>query len=407
MKSFLERLGRERLYCDEGTGSLLQAKGLKGGELPEWWNLTHPDVMTDVARSYFEAGSDIVVTNTFGANRLHYPEHLEEIVKEAVAHVREGMRLAGREDGYVALDLGPTGRLMKPMGDLDFEEAVRLFAEVVRYGADAGADLVSIETMGDTLEAKAAVLAVKENCGLPVTVTMVYDSKGRMLTGGTVESVVPMFEGLGVDALGLNCSLGPKQLLPIAEKLVKTASVPVICNPNAGLPRQENGQTVYDLSPEDFAEAMVQIAEAGVHVIGGCCGTTPEYIRETVRRTRDLPFQEPVRKYRTAVSSFSRVVEIGRRPVLIGNGSTRPEKNVSSRPSAKMISTTFWSRGLCRRTPGRKSWTSTSASPKSTNRPCSIRSCRVCRVSRRSRLRSTRRIRRLLALPSGITTARP
>ena len=318
MKSFLERLGRERLYCDGGTGSLLQAKGLKGGELPEWWNLTHPDVMTDVARSYFEAGSDIVVTNTFGANRLHYPEHLEEIVKEAVAHVREGMRLAGREDGYVALDLGPTGRLMKPMGDLDFEEAVRLFAEVVRYGADAGADLVSIETMGDTLEAKAAVLAVKENSSLPVTVTMVYDSKGRMLTGGTVESVVPMFEGLGVDALGLNCSLGPKQLLPIAEKLVKTASVPVICNPNAGLPRQENGQTVYDLSPEDFAEAMVQIAEAGVHVIGGCCGTTPESIRETVRRTRDLPFQEPVRKYMTAVSSFSRVVEIGRRPVLIG-----------------------------------------------------------------------------------------
>lgn len=319
IKDIRRRLGRERLYCDGGTGSVLQAKGLKGGELPELWNLTHPDEIVDLARSYFAAGSDIVNTNTFGANRLHYPDgNLKEIVETAVAHVREGMRLAVRADGYVALDIGPTGRLLKPMGDLDFEEAVDIFAEVVRYGAAAGADLILIETMSDTLEAKAAVLAAKENASLPVLVTCVFDAKGKMLTGGTVESVAAMMEGLKVDAVGLNCSLGPKQLLPIARKFVEVCSIPVICNPNAGLPRVEDGKTVYDLSAEEFAEAMEEIAKAGVHVLGGCCGTTPEYIRKLIGRTRDLPFTEPVQKNRTVVSSFSQAIEIGPRPVLIG-----------------------------------------------------------------------------------------
>ncbi|MBQ9062862.1 MAG: homocysteine S-methyltransferase family protein [Eubacterium sp.] len=320
MKKFRERLGKERLYCDGGTGSVLQAKGLKGGELPERWNLTRPEDIIDLARGYFAAGSDIVNTNTFGANRLHYPdpEELRAIIEAAVHHVKEGRRLAGREDGFAALDIGPTGRLLKPMGDLDFEEAVSIFAEVVRIGARAGADLILIETMSDTLETKAAVLAAKENSDLPVCVTTVYDEKGKMLTGGTVETVVPMLEGLRVDALGLNCSLGPRQMLPIAKKLAETASIPVICNPNAGLPRMENGQTVYDLTADEFAEAMREIASCGIQVLGGCCGTTPEYIRKTIAATRDLPFQEQTKKNRTVVTSYSKAVEIARKPVIIG-----------------------------------------------------------------------------------------
>ena len=320
MKTFRERLGKEWLYCDGGTGSVLQAKGLKGGELPERWNLTRPEDIIDLARSYFAAGSDIVNSNTFGANRLHYPDpaELKAIVQAGVRHVKEGMKRAGREDGFAALDIGPSGRLLKPMGDLGFEDAVELFAEVVRYGAEAGADLVLIETMSDTLEAKAAVLAAKENCDLPVMVTTVYDAKGKLLTGGTVESVVAMLEGLKVDALGFNCSLGPKQLLPIAKALAETASVPVICNPNAGLPRSENGKTVYDLGADEFSDAMVEIAACGVQVLGGCCGTTPEYIRKTVEKTRSMPFRPQTEKHRSVVSSFSRTVEIGKRPVIIG-----------------------------------------------------------------------------------------
>lgn len=320
MSRFLEKLGKERLFCDGGTGSVLQGKGLAGGELPERWNLTRPDDIVDLARSYFEAGSDIVNSNTFGANRLHYsdPEELKQVIEAGVAHVRRGMKLAGRDDGFVALDIGPTGRLLKPMGDLGFEEAVSIFAEVVRYGTEAGADLILIETMSDTLEAKAAVLAAKENSSLPVCVTTVFDSTGKMLTGGTVESAAAMLEGLSVDAIGLNCSLGPRQLLPIVKELVRVASVPVICNPNAGLPRSENGKTIYDLSPDEFAEAMKEIASSGVHVLGGCCGTTPEYIRKMIHAVSGIPFVKPVKKNRTVVSSASRAVIFGEKPVLIG-----------------------------------------------------------------------------------------
>ncbi len=320
-KHFLDRLGRERLYCDGGTGSLLQAKGLKGGELPERWNLTHPDAVRDVALGYFRAGSHIVNANTFGANRLHYPDRdeLRAVVEAGVKHVIEARRQAGREaDGYVALDLGPTGRLLKPMGDLDFEEAVGLFGEVVRWGEAAGADVVFIETMNDTMELKAAVLAAKEHSRLPVLATCVFDGKGKLLTGGTPESLVAMLEGLRVDALGVNCGLGPAQMLPIVQRLLAASSLPVIVNPNAGLPRMEGGRTVYDLCAADFAAAMADIARAGAHVIGGCCGTTPDYIRAEIEATRAIPFAPPTPKRRTVVSSFSRVVEIGPKPVIVG-----------------------------------------------------------------------------------------
>ena len=317
---FIRRLREGRLYWDGGTGSLLQAKGLKGGELPERWNLTHPDDVRQVAIDYFSAGSDVVNSNTFGANRLHYPDpaDLRAVIEAGVRHVQQARRLTGRADAFVALDIGPTGRLLKPMGDLDFEEAVALFGEVVRCGAAAGADLVMIETMNDTLELKAAVLAAKENCDLPVCATCVFDAKGKLLTGGTPECLAAMLEGLRVDALGVNCGLGPVQMLPIVRRLLAASSLPVVVNPNAGLPRMEGGRTVYDLSAEAFSDAMVDIARLGAHGLGGCCGTTPEYIRLEIEKTRDLPFTPPAPKRRSVVCSFSQVVEIGPKPVIVG-----------------------------------------------------------------------------------------
>ncbi len=317
-KDLRERLGREWLVFDGGTGSILQSKGLKGGELPETWNLKRPEDIIDLHCGYLRAGCDIFNTNTFGANALKFPDNLEEIVTAAVENAKEARRRAGREDAYVALDIGPTGKLLEPLGDLPFERAVELFGEVVRYGSRAGADLVLIETMSDSYEAKAAVLAAKENCSLPVCITVTFDEKGKLLTGGSVDSTVALLEGLRVDALGVNCGLGPEQMIPIVKRLTEVCSVPVIVNPNAGLPRTEGGRTVYNVGPEEFAGWMEKIAEMGVQAVGGCCGTTPEHIRLTAERVRKLPFKAQTRKSRTVVSSFSQCVEIGPRPVIIG-----------------------------------------------------------------------------------------
>ena len=314
----MERLGKEWLFCDGGTGTILQSRGLKGGELPETWNLIRPEDIIDLHCGYLRAGCDIFNTNTFGANALKFPENLEEIVTAAVELAKEARRRTGREDAYVALDIGPTGKLLEPLGDLPFEKAVELFAQVVRCGSRAGADLVLIETMSDSYEAKAAVLAAKENCDLPVCITTTYDGKGKLLTGGDVDSTVALLEGLHVDALGVNCGLGPEQMMPVVRRLTQVCSIPVIVNPNAGLPRTEGGKTVYNVGPEDFARQMEEIAAMGVHVVGGCCGTTPEHIRLTAQSVKKVPFQAPVPKHRTVVSSYSQCVESGTRPVIIG-----------------------------------------------------------------------------------------
>lgn len=320
-KNIMDRIGREWLFFDGGTGSILQEKGLQPGELPETWNLLHPDRILDLHRGYLEAGADIYNTNTFGANRLKFPENLDEIVTAALKLAKEARTQSGRdEDAYVALDIGPTGKLLAPMGDLSFDDAVDIFGEVVRIGAREGADLVLIETMNDSYEAKAAVLAAKENCDLPVFITCVFDGSGKMLTGGTPESMVAMLEGLGVDALGVNCSLGPAQMIPIVERLVKAAHVPLLVNPNAGLPKSVDGRTVYDVGPEEFAGYMKQIAALGAAAVGGCCGTTPDYIRAEIAAVRPLPLLPPQGREQTVIASFSRTVEIGRaaRPVIIG-----------------------------------------------------------------------------------------
>ena len=315
---FIERLGKEWLFFDGGMGSILQERGLAAGELPETWNITRPEEIQSIHRAYLDAGSDIINTNTFGANALKFPDNLREIVEAAVSNAKEARRQSGREDAYIALDLGPTGRLLQPMGDLPFEQAVELFGEVVRIGAAAGVDLVLIETMSDSYELKAAVLAAKENCVLPVLATVIFDENGKMLTGGTVDSVAAMLEGLRVDALGVNCGLGPKQMLPIVKRLTEVSSLPVIVNPNAGLPRSENGKTVYDIDADEFAALMGEIADLGVQVLGGCCGTTPAHIRKMIETCKGHYFVPVEPKHRTVVSSFSQAVEIGQKPVIIG-----------------------------------------------------------------------------------------
>ena len=308
----LEELGKRILFFDGGTGSLLQERGLKPGELPETWNLLKPEVVTELHRNYLEAGSDVVLTNTFGANRLKYDGEknpdvrrvVEAAVKNARAAVDSYEKETGRR-GYVALDMGPTGKLLKPMGDLDFEDACALFGEVAETGTRAGADCILIETMSDGYEVKAAVLGAKEHSHLPVFVTMTFDEKGKLLTGGNAASAVALLEGLGVDALGINCGLGPVQMKEIVGQILAEASIPVLVKPNAGLPRSENGRTVYDIDADAFAREMEEMASMGLWMMGGCCGTTPEHIRKTVERCRAIVPKPIEEKQRTVISSWS------------------------------------------------------------------------------------------------------
>ena len=321
MRDIREELGRKILLFDGGMGSLLQERGLQAGELPENWNLTKPEVLTQIHREYIEAGADIILANTFGANVLKFGDRLEQIVRAGVENAGKAAQEAGQAAGrniYVALDLGPTGKLLKPLGTMEFEEAVEVFARTVEAGAKAGADFILIETMSDIYELKAAVLACREHSDLPVMATVTFDAKEKMLTGATPEAVCALLEGLGVDALGMNCGLGPKQMRPIFRKLREVSSLPLIVNPNAGLPRSENGKTVYDVGPEEFAAQMRGFVEEGAWLAGGCCGTTPAHIRalkEAVAGLSPVPITE---KNLTVVSSYTHAVRLGGRPVIIG-----------------------------------------------------------------------------------------
>lgn len=315
-----ERLGKEILFLDGGMGTLLQAEGLAPGELPETWNIEHPEKVEAIHRRYYEAGSDVVLANTFGANvcKFHDDRYtVEEVIRAGIANAKRAGEQIGKET-YVALDMGPTGKLLKPMGDLDFDDAYEAFAEAVRYGEKYGADLIHIETMSDTYEVKAAILAAKENSSLPVFVTMIFDERGKLLTGGDVPSVVAMLEGLRVDALGLNCGLGPKQMLPILNDLRRYTSLPIIVKPNAGLPKQKNGETYYDVEPDEFARIMQEVVKEGACVIGGCCGTTPEHIKKLVEECKDLPLREIEKKHDTIVSSYGQAVILDDMPRIIG-----------------------------------------------------------------------------------------
>lgn len=311
-----DEFGKRMLFFDGGMGSLLQERGLKQGELPETWNLKKPEELIRIHREYLEAGADIVLANTFGANRFKY-DNLDEIIAAGIANAKTAVRESGKK-AYVALDMGPTGKLLKPMGTLDFEAAVSVYAEAVRAGEKAGADLILIETMSDTYELKAAVLAAKENSSLPVMATVVFDEGHKLLTGASPENVVALLEGLRVDALGINCGLGPKQMKPIFERLAQFASVPLIIMPNAGLPRVENGRTVYDVDPAEFAEDMAEIIAMGAWFAGGCCGTTPAHIRALTEKCRDFVPKALTKKDDTIVTSYSKAVFLGGKPAIIG-----------------------------------------------------------------------------------------
>ncbi len=310
----IEKIKKEITYFDGGAGTLLQSWGLKAGEYPESWNISNPDKIIEMHRMYLDAGTQIITSNTFGANRLKF-ENLEEIINAAIANAKDA---AQGYNAFVALDVGPLGKMLEPLGDLPFEKAVEIFSETIKIGAKAGADLVLIETMNDSYEAKAAMLAAKESCDLPVFVTCVYDESKKLMTGADPAAMIAMLEGLGADAIGMNCSLGPKQMIEIVPEFAKYSSVPIIVNPNAGLPRNENGKTIFDIDSDEFSDIMCDIVRAGATIIGGCCGTTPDHIRKTVEKTKNLPFTLPEKKNHTLISSYTHAVEIGNAPVIIG-----------------------------------------------------------------------------------------
>ena len=312
-------------YMDGGTGSYLQAKGLKPGELPELWNINHPEIITELGRAYFEAGSHMICTNTFGVNRLKYDGEngspsVREIVDAAYRCADEARKTAvgGQTDRFIALDVGPLGKMLEPLGDLPFEDAVDIFSETIRAGAAAGVDCIVIETMNDAYETKAAVLAAKENCDLPIFVTNVYDESGKLMTGATPEVMAALLEGLRVDAIGANCSLGPKQMLGILPRLTASTNLPIIMKPNAGMPRSENGRTVYDVDAEEFAEIMQTMVTHGACILGGCCGTTPDYIKALTTATNGMQAAAHHPHHHTVISSYAQAVRFGDGPVLIG-----------------------------------------------------------------------------------------
>ena len=316
---FLNFLKNNTVYLDGGMGTLLQKEGLLAGEHPEMWNITHPDVIRRIHMDYYNAGSNVVSTNTFGANILKFSaEELDLIIKAAIENANAARSGISGENKFVALDIGPTGKLLKPLGDLDFEDAVAVFAETVRLGVKYGVDLIIIETMNDSYETKAALLAVKENSTLPVIVTNAYGADGKLMTGASPAAMVAMLEGMGADAIGANCSLGPKQLMGVAEELLRVASVPVVMKPNAGLPSVCDGKTVYDVDAEEFSSDVETLMKMGVRVVGGCCGTTPEYIKAVVNKTQNIASEAIVDKDITVISSYTHAVTFGKEPILIG-----------------------------------------------------------------------------------------
>lgn len=319
MNRVLMQLGGKLCYFDGAMGTILQEKGLQPGELPELWGISHREEIVAIHRTYLEAGADFLKANTFGANRfkLEGSGHtVEEVVTAGIENALQAAKTCGR--GTVFLDIGPTGKLLRPLGDLDFEDAVSAFGEMIRVGTMAGAEAILIETMTDIYEAKAALLAAKENSDLPVFVTMTFDQDGKLLTGGDLTVAAAVLEGLGADAIGLNCGLGPEQMASLLPKLRESTGLPIVVNPNAGLPVERDGKTCFDVGPQEFAGWMGEIAREGAWIVGGCCGTTPEHIAAMTAACRGLrcrPLPDPAQ---TIVTSGSRSVEFGGRPVIIG-----------------------------------------------------------------------------------------
>ena len=324
--NFREALGRQILFFDGGMGTLLQERGLKTGEVPETWNVLHPEIVRQIHKEYLLAGSNVISANTFGVNAFkckHLPYTVEalvtagiQLVKEAIQEIQEVQEQ--KQPMYTALDIGSIGKLLKPLGEISFDEAYKTFQEIIIAGDKAGADLILIETVSDSYEIKAAVLAAKENSNLPVVVTMIFDESGKLLTGGDVASVTAMLEGLGVDAVGFKCGLGPEQMKNLLPQLTACCSLPIVINANAGLPVVVNEQTVFHVAPEEFAQSVRTLVEMGASAVGGCCGTTPAHISRVVALCKDMEIQPVTDKKLTVVSSYNHAVYFTRKPLIIG-----------------------------------------------------------------------------------------
>lgn len=326
--NFKDLLGKQILFFDGGMGTLLQERGLQTGEIPETWNILHPEVIKQIHKDYLLAGSNMVSANTFGVNAFkckNLAYSVEELVtagirltKEAISEVKKENAAESGRPMFSVLDIGSIGKLLKPLGEITFDQAYETFREIIIAGDKAGADLILIETMSDSYEMKAAVLAAKENSRLPVVVTMIFDESGKLLTGGDVASVTAMLEGLGADAIGFNCGLGPEQMKKLLPQLTACCSLPVVINPNAGLPVVVNGQTVFDVEPDAFAESVKMLVEMGADVVGGCCGTTPAHIKRVVELCGKMDIVPPTDKGLTVVSSYNHAVTFSRKPLIIG-----------------------------------------------------------------------------------------
>ncbi|MBO5031301.1 MAG: homocysteine S-methyltransferase family protein [Lachnospiraceae bacterium] len=323
-KNIRELLGKQILFFDGGMGTLLQNRGLQTGEIPETWNILHPDVIKQIHKEYLLAGSNMVSANTFGVNAFkckNLPYTVEELISAGIRLTKEAIAEVQTEYDhpmYSTLDIGSIGKLLKPLGEISFDEAYNTFREIVIAGDKAGADLILIETVSDSYEIKAVVLAAKENSNLPVIVTMIFDENGKLLTGGDVASVTAMLEGLGVDAIGFNCGLGPEQMKNLLPQLTKCCSVPIVINPNAGLPVVVDGQTVFNVDPDEFAESVKTLVEMGASVVGGCCGTTPAHIQKVVALCGKMDIVPVTDKNLTVVSSYNHAVYFTRKPLIIG-----------------------------------------------------------------------------------------
>ncbi len=308
------------VLLDGATGTMLHKRGLALTERSETVNLTDPEAVYEIHKAYYDAGSDVVATNTFGANPLYYDaETLDKIYASAFDSVKRAKRdSVSKRKKYIALDIGPTGRLLQPYGDLGFDQAVETFAEMIRLGVKYGADLIMIETMNDGYETKAALLAAKENCDLPVFVANAYSENGKLLTGAPPEAVAVMLESMGADAIGVNCSFGPDASRPVSKRYLDAVSIPVIMKANAGLPRRDGDRTYFDIDAEQFADTVCECIKDGVTVIGGCCGTTPEYIAALRKRIDGMAPVKRAENTETVVSSSRKTVRFSNGPVLIG-----------------------------------------------------------------------------------------
>ncbi len=307
--------GDKLLIVDGGMGTMLQSAGLAPGRDPGWWNLENPDAVLAVHKAYLDAGCDCVTSNTFGVNRLSFGERAREAYVAGVRLAKRAAREHGR--GLVFADIGPSGRLLKPFGDLAFEDAVSLFGDMARAGEEAGADAILLETFSDLHELKAAMLGARESTSLPVVATVMADERGRLLTGGDLWAVAALLSGMGAAAIGLNCGAGPEQMLENARILRQASALPLLCSPNAGLPEEKDGNSIYTLSPEAFAEHAERLLEAGASMLGGCCGTTPAHMQALVAACAGKPLARNAQQRRAVICSLSRTLSLDA-PFLIG-----------------------------------------------------------------------------------------